>query len=368
MVERERALAELQDKLKNAEEQELLRHRQHEKKVAEQKSQAQKKQIARQQELARLEHEEAARRRDIARRDAEFEAKVKSAAIEAEAKLKQESKQRDIERERKVQEFQRKTYDLLESQLAASERNRQVMLEREERVHTQLEEKKARKGAEETALRVRAEERIQKAMLTFVEEERRKKEAFMKRRDSALERAAAIAKEEVQVQARKAEARDKHDKHRYHRLLEAYRHRAEYRADLSQRISAKSAGFEETDARRRERARTTKFLADLRMEEKQENVERTGRLNEFKRLQILRRIEDDDARYEQIQEQKRLMMESHRQEVQQGLIRKHEIVNAMETMRTTNDFTLLDKLFESKKKQLEEDRRTGEEEDAALIT
>ena len=47
-----------------------------------------------------------------------------------------------------------------------------------------------------------------------------------------------------------------------------------------------------------------KFVKDLKMQEKQENVQRTLRQQEFKRLQTLSRIEDADLRYEEIQGRK----------------------------------------------------------------
>ena len=57
MIEREHALAELQEKLKAAEDLEILKQKKHEKRVAEQKSLAAKKQTQRLQELSRQEHE-----------------------------------------------------------------------------------------------------------------------------------------------------------------------------------------------------------------------------------------------------------------------------------------------------------------------
>lgn len=44
------------------------------------------------------------------------------------------------------------------------------------------------------------------------------------------------------------------------------------------------------------------------------------------------------------------LLNKHNEEAKTALIRKHEIADAMERMRMTNDFTLLDKLFASKKK------------------
>ena len=47
-----------------------------------------------------------------------------------------------------------------------------------------------------------------------------------------------------------------------------------------------------------------KFQAELKLQDKLENVERVARVNEFHRLQTLRRIYEQNTRYKGIQEQK----------------------------------------------------------------
>lgn len=66
-------------------------------------------------------------------------------------------------------------------------------------------------------------------------------------------------------------------------------------------------------------------------------------------MQTLQRIYSQDHQYEDMKQQKRELLNRHNEEAKQSLIRKHEISEAMERMRTTNDFTILDKLFASKK-------------------
>jgi hypothetical protein len=53
--------------------------------------------------------------------------------------------------------------------------------------------------------------------------------------------------------------------------------------------------------------------------------------------------------YAQIKAQKAELLAHHRAEVKDSLNRKHEIANAMEQMKITNDFTLLQKVFEKQK-------------------
>lgn len=302
-------------------------------------------------------------RREIIKRDAEFEAKLKAAAQEQEARIKHEARLRDEDRARKIKEFERKTEELLEAQFALAESSRKDMLEREARVKTQLEEKKTRKKLEMSLRQQKAEEMIGRAIMNFVDVERRKKEAFEKKKEAVLLRTKEMAAIENLSMQKKIELRDKNERKRYNRLLDAYGKRNEYREHLSNRLNAKNTGFEDSQRARDERAAMAKFLADLKMQEKRDNVERISRVNEFRRLQILRRIQADDGKYDHIQEQKRAMMDTHKQEVQTSLIRKHEVINAMETMRSTNDFTLLDKLYDRKAKRSDDDRRLNDDDE-----
>jgi hypothetical protein len=64
----------------------------------------------------------------------------------------------------------------------------------------------------------------------------------------------------------------------------------------------------------------------------------------------LKKIEDEDLKFEQNIERKAELLRKHREEQKNALVRKHEISDAMATMRITNDFTLLDKLFAKQSK------------------
>lgn len=88
---------------------------------------------------------------------------------------------------------------------------------------------------------------------------------------------------------------------------------------------------------------------DMRIHDKIENVERVARMNEFHRLQTLKRIEDAEDRYENIQRQRHEILCKHKEDVKFSLTRKHEIANVMEQMKISNDFSMLDKLFVNKK-------------------
>ena len=178
-----------------------------------------------------------------------------------------------------------------------------------------------------------------------------KKEAFAERQRQAAIRANEHAIEEKQRLKKQADDRDKRNKSRLNRLMEAYKNRAEHRKAIVDRRKEKDKVFGTIKAERDHQISLMKFTTDLKLRDKLDNVERVARMNEFKRLQTLQHISQQELRYEEIQAQREEMLRKHAEEAKNSLIRKHEIADAMDRMRMTNDFTLLDKLFASKKKK-----------------
>ena len=79
-------MATLQMKIKRVEDEDVQKRKAHEKKVADQKALATKKNILRMQEMDRLDKEETTKKKDLARKDQDFDQKMKNTAIEAERK------------------------------------------------------------------------------------------------------------------------------------------------------------------------------------------------------------------------------------------------------------------------------------------
>ena len=86
----------------------------------------------------------------------------------------------------------------------------------------------------------------------------------------------------------------------------------------------------------------------MKINEKNENVERVARMSEFHRLQTLKRIDSADERYNNIQRQKHEILRKYNDDTRLTLVRKHEISDAMSRMLIENNFTILDKLLSNK--------------------
>lgn len=351
LIEKEKAIVVLQQKIAHAEQEEAKKKKIHEKKVAEQKAQAAKKAQQIQEEIANKEREEAELRKALDRKEQALTKKLNKERAENEKRILQEARERDIERAQKVEAHRKQTEALLDAQFKIAEDNREKMLERERRVQEQLEKKKQDKAEEIAKLRNEATERMEKALHKHEETQEKKKKDFHDNEMAALERAKLHEKEKMELLKRQASDREKRNQLRFQRLVDAYKNRKEKRENIIQRRNEKDSIFGKLQEERDAHIAMLKFTTDLKMEDKQENVERVARVNEFRRLQLLRKIESEDNRWLQIKTEKKKLSIKHLDEVKSTLTRKHEVANAMEIMRITNDFSLLDTLFASKKKK-----------------
>lgn len=349
-MEREQTMAQLQQKIKRAEEEEVKKKKLHEKKVAEMKIVEEKKRAARALELKRLEQEEAEKKREMERKEQAVQDKLNKARLAMERQLAKEARERDEERKRKVEEYKKKTEALLKLQADEAEQNRLTMIEREQRIMAQLEAKKEAKREEVAQQREKAAVRIAEALEKHHVLHEAKKEEFNKKQKEAEQRAKENAIVERERLKKQAQDRDKRNDVRLHRLIDAYKTRAEHRQSIVDRRNEKDSVYDKVREEREQQIAMMKFTSDLKLHDKLENVERVARMNEFKRLQTLQKIYSEDHKYEEMKNTRHELLNKHNEEAKTALIRKHEIADAMERMRMTNDFTLLDKLFASKKK------------------
>lgn len=362
IVQKEQNMAVLQAKLARAEEEERRKKKEHEKKIHEQKIAADKKKAMRAQEVARKEYEEGERRKELAKKEAAFERKKMKMEEEAHQQMIREAREREKQREIKMEEHRQKTEALVQAQIQLAEDSRVKMAEREARVNAQLEQKKEAKRQEILQNRARAAKRIEEALARHHELHEMKKKKFDEAQTEAKKRAKeheVATKEKLKQQS---DARDRKNRLRYNRLLDSYRGRAQHRQEIIQRRQEKDAVFSKQEALRQEEHERRKFFNDLKKSDKQENVERVARMNEFNRLQTMQSIAEADMRYERIQSQKADLMRKHREEVKSSLTRKHAIADAMDLMRVTNDYTLLDQLFSDKKSKRKKNKGQNDDD------
>lgn len=361
IVEKEQDKVALQLKIKRAEDEEIKKQKEHARKVAAAKIEEEKKQAARELERKRKEEEEVIARKEIARKEGESNRKMAKIQLENEKKIKKEAIARDMERTAKIEELRKKTESVIEGQLQLAEKNRLDMLDREARLKAQIEKKKEDKRIEVATQRAKSQKRIEEALGKYEEIHDKKRREFEERQTKALQ----LAKENAIIEREKvkkgAEDRHKRAVTLYGRLCDAYSIRNEKRQSIIDSRDKKDWMFSKIAEDRDSYTRMLKFSTDLKLKDKLDNVERIARVNEYRRLQTLKKIEDTDYRYDVIQSRKEELNKKHRDEVKSSLYRKHQINDAMEAMRVSNDFAALDKLFAAKKP--DKNTRGGKDDD-----
>jgi hypothetical protein len=115
------------------------------------------------------------------------------------------------------------------------------------------------------------------------------------------------------------EFRDKRNKSRLNRLMDAYKTRAEHRKSIVDRREEKDQVYGTIKAERDHQISLMKFTSDLKLRDKLDNVERVARMNEFRRLQTLQHISMQEVRYEEIQSQREEMLRKHAEEAKLAL-------------------------------------------------
>ena len=363
IMEREAALAELHRKTKRAEEEEQKRIKEHARAVLEAKAEKEKKDKQRAKEVAAKEFEEAEKKREMARKDALFAEKMMKAMAEETARIEKEAKLRDLERKRKMEEYKKKTAELIAQQAEQAEQNRLIMLEREQRVQAQILEKKKAKSTEVAEARARAKERIAAALEAHHALQEKQKREFDENQAKALLLLEEKEKEQRIQQREAVEIREKRNQVRYGRLVSSFHKRMEHREQIQEHMDSKSGGYDRIQAERQMKISMDKFANELKLSEKQENVQRTARQTEFKRLQTLKRIEEADRRYEDIDARKADLMNRYREEQKRSLTRKHAIADAMELMKVTGDTKALDKIFAEGKRKTQTTQGAKEEDE-----
>jgi len=109
-------------------------------------------------------------------------------------------------------------------------------------------------------------------------------------------------------------------------------------------------------AERMHKVMLQKLESDLEETARLENVARISRLDDFKRLQMLQKVQKDDERSAQIKATRADLVEKRKQNAHDSFMRKHRIREAMEQMKITNKVINLDNIIDGpgKKKALEE--------------
>ena len=179
----------------------------------------------------------------------------------------------------------------------------------------------------------------------------KKKRDFDEREAAAMTRYKEKLKEEKIKLHKTMQAREKKENVRIQRLVDAYQNRASHREEIVSRRTEKDQVYGVIQREREAVLAMKKFESELKMSEKLSNIERQARVNEFQRISTLGKIYEEDMKYATIKKAKQDLLAKQREEQRDNLNRKHEIADAMELMKITNDTSILQKVFEKQKRE-----------------
>ncbi|TYZ68274.1 hypothetical protein PybrP1_003423 [[Pythium] brassicae (nom. inval.)] len=291
---------------------------------------------AREMATQQQENRDAAQRRLRAKERAETERAARDGEQQRAQQRQHEALQREHERALKANAFRQQTEALLQHHEDIVATNRQRMLEKERHALATLELATKRRHHEAIARRDRANARLQHASAQTQLRLERKKCELESKQASAAERAKEVQQKTLrELQERASQQRQDEDVRR--KRLDAARSQRENEAAA---LRSKRQEVEEKLARaeaERERARQLQAVEKTLVgEEKQQTVERIRRREEYARLQLLARISGEDERSRAIKARKHALLQARQQVALDSLLRKHRIGQAVEQLRRSN--------------------------------
>ena len=245
-IQREQQAANLQKSIDEAAKVGFKKEKEHAKLVLQQKKEAEKKKkkIEEDRKLAELEEEH--QRKEMMRKEREVSEALAKKKLQMERQIAADARMRDKKRQEKAMEYKEKTEALIKVQDDAIAKKRTLMLEKSQRIHDQMVEKREQKLIEATIAREKAQTRIQAAVAKQTEMNERQLKNYETKQQNAIALAKEnlkLAKERLLEQAKKREraANDRHN-----RLVNAFMIRREHIKDVVKRREMKDGGFEQT--------------------------------------------------------------------------------------------------------------------------
>lgn len=294
--------------------------------------------------LAREEEAGVRRRRDLAKRQAAREKKIAAEELRQEGLRQAEAKERELERLLKAEEHRQHTAALVKAQEDKAMANRHRMLEREAIVQEKMAMAQAARSAAAAVKSSLASARIQECLASNQATLAARKAAYHTKEALAATRTSQLAKEAAVKAATQRDKLAKGNKSRDARLANARKLQHTKVRDIQSRRVELDSHFAITAAARSETHDLKSVERACVMHDKAESVARIQRLAEYNRLVMCRKINSDDAKTRQIKEKKAALIEARKTFALASTLRKHQIAEAVEQMRVSNNWNLIDTL------------------------
>uniref|UniRef100_A0A7S1XQ95 Uncharacterized protein n=1 Tax=Phaeomonas parva TaxID=124430 RepID=A0A7S1XQ95_9STRA len=336
LVENEKIMMMQQQKIVAADEAEAKRRKEHEEMVAARQAESAAKRQAISLEKKYKADEELRKRKKLAKEEAAREKVIQQMEKEERARWRREAERREEQRRAKLAEHARKSALALAEQERRAEESRKRMERKEAMVKAMMEEKRRKKAIEVEQRQKRAEQRIKSALDRQREIQEEKKRKFDEKEKAAAERAAEIAEIDREKTAKLKEENDAKMAARQDSLRGCYQEQLDRRRRIIQRMRGREHYKNVVAEERARYHHTLKTKHDLQLQDHLENVERIRRVDDYTRLKLMRKIEDEDERFEHIKEERQFLIESRKEMGHQAFLRKFRMNEAIDRMRITN--------------------------------
>lgn len=329
-VQRAKVAADMEVRLQEQKKKEDLRKKQQEKRL---KLAAEERRLKELQKAA-MEEVEEENRKALAHEMHEKEVQLAEQNARKEKEEKIRRRQLEVERKLKLEEQQAKVAKFFADENARMRANLETLHKAEEKKQAAILEKQARLKAEATKKRQAIEKRIETNMKVakMVEQKRKddfenKQRAFEEKRMITLaeeERKRALHIQEIQLQ-----------EHRRRLILMQKRKDEEMKAEsMLEKFEEEEIHVLEVQEAREHGHQMLKEKQALRKQMKLENVQRVNRVNEYKRMGILKKIEEKDNRVEKMLSSKAALVDDRRKAAGKTRLQKEKIAAVMEEVRT----------------------------------
>ena len=329
-VQRAKVAADMEVRLQEQKKKEELRKKQQEKRL---KLAAEERRLKELQKAAMEEVEEENRKalaHDMHKKEMEL------AEMNRKKEIAEKKRRRELEIERKIklEEQQAKVAKFFADEQARMRANLETLHLAEEKKQKAMLEKQARAKEEASKKRAAIEKRIEmNVKVAKMVEQKRKDDFESKQRSFEIKRAETMKEEERKRALHIQEVQLQ--EHRRRLILMQKRKDEELKAEaMLERFEEEEIHVLEVQEMRNHGHQLLKEKQALRKQMKLENVQRVHRVNEYKRMGILKKIEEKDARVEKIASSKQALINDRRQAGQKTRLQKEKIAAVMEEVRT----------------------------------
>lgn len=329
-VQRAKVAQDMEGRIQQAKKKDELRKKQQEKRM---KLAAEERRLKELQKAA-LEEVEEENRKAVAH---DMHVKEMELAAQRARKEKAEKKRRrelEVERKIKLEEQQAKVTKFFADEQARMRANLDTLHLAEEKKQKAMLDKQATLKAEVLKRRAAIEKRIETNMKVAKMVEQKRKDDFEEKQQLFEEkRSIALREEEVARNLHIQEIQLQEQRRRL--ILMQKRKEEEQKADMMlERFEEEEIHVLEVQEARVHGQQLLKEKQALRKQMKLENVQRVNRVNEYKRMNILKKIEEKDERVTKMLTNKKELVEDRRQAASKTRMQKEKIAAVMEEVRT----------------------------------